>query len=430
METAPINLRAYAALLRSNVNFRHLWFAQLISEIGDWLYTVAIYSLILEITGSAQAVALAFVLQVFPQFLAAPTAGVLNDRVSRKRLMIIADWARALITMMMLFVQSREAFPFLYTLLFLETIFWALFEPARTSVIPNITSGSKETLVANAMSSTTWSFTLAAGSAVGGILAASFGRNTVFVLNALSFVASALIIRRMRFTEPHVCEVPAFRFRHLLNFTPIGEGIRYVRRDSRLLATMFVKCGLGFMGTNWVLLPIFGERIFPVQIGGMDAKSAGMLSMSLLMGSRGIGALIGPFIASHLIGQTEGRFRLGIIGAFIVGSLGYFLLGFAPSLLIACICVMVAHSGGSTAWVFSTTLLQLHTEDKFRGRVFSAEFAFSMLTLSIVSYSAGLLADQGVTVRTLAHLTAALVLLPGIAWAIAQRLWRDETGRT
>jgi MFS family permease len=426
METAPVSLRAYAILLRTNVNFRRLWFAQLISEIGDWLYTVAIYSLILEVTGSAQAVALAFVLQVFPQFFAAPTAGVMNDRLSRKRLMIIADWARAAITLTMLFAQTREAFPFLYTLLFLETIFWALFEPARTAVIPNITTSSKETLVANALSSTTWSFTLAAGSAIGGILAASFGRNTVFVLNALSFAASALILRRMHFEEPHLADVPRFRFRHLFDFTPIAEGILYVRRDARLFATMFVKCGLGLMGTNWILLPIFGERIFPLQIGGMDSKSAGMLSMSLLMGSRGVGALIGPFIASYWTGHSERNFRTGIAIAFLVGSLGYFLLGFAPSLALACACVIIAHTGGATAWVFSTTLLQLQTEDKFRGRVFSAEFAFSMLTLAIVSYSAGFLSDRGVSVRSLAHITAVLVLIPGIGWALAQRLWRNE----
>jgi MFS family permease len=427
METAPINLRAYAALLRSNPNFRRLWLAQLVSEIGDWLYMVAIYSLILELTGSAQAVAFAFVLQVFPQFLIAPTAGVMNDRLSRKQLMILADWARAGITFMMLFVQSREGFPLLYGLLFLETIFWALFEPARTSVIPNLTSSSKETLVANAMSSTTWSFTLSIGSAIGGVLAAAFGRNTVFVLNAMSFTVSALLLRGMHFEEPHLKDVPPFRLRHLADFSSIAEGIRYVRNDPRLLATMFVKCGLGFMGTNWVLLPIFGERIFPLHVGGMDSNSAGMLSMSLLMGSRGIGALIGPFVASYWSGHDEKRFRLGIVASFVVGSIGYFFLGLAPSLLLACLCVMLAHSGGSTAWVFSTTLLQLRTEDKFRGRVFSAEFAFSMLTLSVVSYSAGLLSDRGVSVHSLAQTTAALVLIPGIVWAIAQRLWRNDT---
>src|SRR5690349_2809312 len=105
MATAPVSLRAYSQLLRGNRNFRLLWMAQMVSEIGDWLYAVAIYSLILEVTGSAQAVALAFVLQVLPQFFFSPAAGVLNDRLSRREVMIFADWARAIVTFLMLFVQ-------------------------------------------------------------------------------------------------------------------------------------------------------------------------------------------------------------------------------------------------------------------------------------------------------------------------------------
>jgi MFS family permease len=424
MATAPVNLRAYGRLIHSNRNFRLLWMAQIVSEIGDWLYAVAIYSLILEVTGSAQAVAFAFVLQVLPQFFVSPTAGVLNDRLSRKRMMIVADWARAAITFSMLFVQSREALPFLYLLLFLETLFWALFEPGRNSVIPNITRSEEETLVANGLSSTTWSFNLAVGSAIGGLIAAAFGRNTVFIVNAISFVISGLLLRGMTFRESHLENVPPFRTKDLFDFSPIAEGIRYVRRDSRLLATMFVKAGLGFMGTNWVLLPIFGERIYPVHIGSLDPKAAGMLGMSLLMGCRGIGALLGPIGASRWSGNDQKRFRLGIVAGFVTGGIGYLLLGASGSLLGACVAVVIAHSGGSMCWVFSTTLLQLQTEDRFRGRVFSAEFAFNMLTLSATTYTAGLLADRGTSVYTLATWTGLLILLPGILWAIAQRLWR------
>lgn len=424
MATGPVNLRAYAALLRGNRNFRLLWMAQMVSEIGDWLYAVAVYSLILEVTGSAQAVALAFVLQVLPQFFVSPTAGVLNDRLSRRNLMIFADWARAVVTFLMLFVQTREGLPMLYVLLFAETLFWALFEPGRNAVIPNICGSKEETLVANGLSSTTWSFNLAVGSAIGGLIAAIWGRNAVFIINTISFIVSALVLRGMRFREPHLENVPAFRARDLFDFSPIAEGIKYVCRDSRLLATIFVKCGLGFMAANWVLLPIFGERIYPVQIGNLDPKSAGMLGMSLLMGCRGIGALLGPFIASRWSGHDERRFRWGIVGGFVTGALGYYALGHAGSLLGACLAVALAHSGGSTTWVFSTTLLQLHTEDRFRGRVFSAEFAFNMLSMSLTTYTAGLLADGGMSVYTLAQLTGLVILVPGILWAIAQRLWR------
>lgn len=426
MPTAPVNLRAYARLVRENRNFRLLWLAQIVSEIGDWLYAVAIYSLILELTGSAQAVGLAFLLQVLPQFFVSPTAGVLNDRLSRKRVMIFADWARAGVTFLMLFVQSLETLPLLYLLLFCETLCWALFEPGRNSVIPNVTGSREETLVANGLSSTTWSFNLAIGSAVGGLLAAAFGRNVVLVVNSLSFVVSGLLLSKMRFREPHLESVPPFRARDFFDFSPVAEGIRYVRRDPRLLATMLVKSGIGFMGANWVLLPIFGERIYPLSIGSLDPKSAGMLGMSLLMGCRGIGALLGPIVASRWSGHNHDRFRTGILAGFVTGAVGYIALGYSGSLLGACLAVVIAHSGGSTCWVFSTTMLHLHTEDRFRGRVFSAEFAFNMLTLSAASYTAGFLADNGFSVYTLAKLTGLLVLLPAIAWAFAQRLWKSE----
>jgi hypothetical protein len=246
----------------------------------------------------------------------------------------------------------------------------------------------------------------------------------VFVVNAVSFIVSALVLRGMRFHEPHVDALPPFRLRHLFDYSPILEGIRYVRREPRLLATMFVKSGLGFMGTNWVLLPVFGERIYPVHVGGLDPRSAGMLGMSLLMGCRGVGALLGPLIATRWSGHNQARYRVGIVLGFVTGGVGYLLLGWSGSLLGACLAVVFAHSGGSTTWVFSTTLLQLQTDDRFRGRVFSAEFAFHMLVLSVTTYTAGLLADRGVSVYTLATATGVLVLIPGVLWAAALKVWR------
>ncbi len=429
MDASPVNLSAYWRLLRTNRNFRLLWISQLVSEIGDWLYMVSIYSLLLELTGSAKVVAFAFVLQVLPQCFVAPTAGVINDRMSRKKVMIATDWCRAAIVFSMMFVQTREHLWMLYVLLFTETIFWALYEPARSAVIPSITSGPEQ-LVANGLSSTTWSFTLAIGSAVGGVLAAAYGRNTVFVLDAFSFVFSALLVRRMKFIEPHMKDLAPLHARDLVDFSPIAEGVQYVSKDRRLLATMFVKCGIGLMGTNWVLLPIFGQKIFPITLSGFNPKSSGMLGMSLLMGCRGVGALIGPLIASRFTGLDQRKFRTGILCGFLIGAAGYMCLGLAPSLPFACAAIVLAHSGGAIGWVFSTTLLQIHTDDKFRGRVFSAEFAFSMLTLSIVSYGAGFFADQGVSVRTLAIWTGGIILIPAALWLAALQLWRETPRET
>src|SRR5450755_3560534 len=92
-----ISLSAYWRLVRENQNFRNLWLAQIVSEIGDWFYTLAIYNLLLQLTGRASSVALALVMQVLPQIFMGPAAGVINDRVRRKRVMITADLARMLI---------------------------------------------------------------------------------------------------------------------------------------------------------------------------------------------------------------------------------------------------------------------------------------------------------------------------------------------
>src|SRR5579864_8891586 len=115
-EVNSISFASYVRLLRENRNFRRLWLAQIVSEIGDWFYTLAIYSLLLELTGRAGSVALALVLQVLPQTFAGPIAGVVNDRVSRKKVMIAADVARMVIVLAMLLVRSRSTVWLVYPL--------------------------------------------------------------------------------------------------------------------------------------------------------------------------------------------------------------------------------------------------------------------------------------------------------------------------
>src|SRR5215470_14685303 len=137
-EVSPVSFSAYVRLLGGNRNLRLLWSAQVVSEIGDWFYTLAIYNLLLQFTGRASSVALALVLQVLPQTLIGPTAGVVNDRIRRKRVMIAADLGRMLIVLCMLLVRSREMVWLVYPLLVAETILAAFFEPARSSIIPNI----------------------------------------------------------------------------------------------------------------------------------------------------------------------------------------------------------------------------------------------------------------------------------------------------
>jgi MFS family permease len=396
-----------------------------VSEIGDWFYSVAIFTFLLAVTGSAQMVAYAFLMQVLPQCFIAPTAGVINDRISRRKVMMFADWSRAAIVLAMMLVRTRAMLPLLFVLLLLETILWALFEPAQRSVIPNITEGD-EIPIANALASATWSVNFAVGAGLGGLALVTFGRETVFVLNSLSFIASALLIRKMKFAEPHIENLPRLRPRDLVDFSPIAEGVRYVRRDPKLLATIFVKGGIGLIGSHWVILPVLGERVFPVRLHGMNTAQAGALGMSTLVASRGLGAVAGSFLGGNFAGTNRVRLRWTILAGFAMAAAGCIALGAAGSLAIAIFTLLIAHAGVSACWTASSTLLQKQTDDKFRGRVFSAEFAFSMLMVSISSFAAGQAIDRGIDVRTVAIGTGVLMLVPVAAWLVAGRAWGES----
>jgi predicted MFS family arabinose efflux permease len=396
--------------------------------MGDWFYALAIYNLLLEFTGQAEAVALAVILQVLPQSLIGPTAGVVNDRLSRRQVMIAADLARVVIVLCMLFARTPKTVWIIYPLLFLETLMASFFEPARSAVIPNVVR-EEETTIANTLSATTWSFDLAMGAMFGGIVAAWLGRDAVFILNALSFLGSAGLIWRMRFTEPHLNAAP-FHVRELVSLAPVMDGVRYMMRDTRLFASVFLKAGVGILGSSFVLLPVMGERLFPLRSITPDPHRASVLAMSVLMGARGLGALIGPLVSAQWAGIDLRKLRWGSLLGFAMYGAGYLLVWQAHGIRLACFGIMTAHAGGAMVWVFSTTLLQMMTRDSFRGRVFAAEYGFLTFAIAVAAFLVGFALDHGLHPQRVALYTGLAAFIPLSLWSLALARWRDENPST
>jgi predicted MFS family arabinose efflux permease len=351
-----------------------------------------------------------------------------NDRLKRKHVMIAADLIRFGVVLAMLFVRSRSMVWLVFPLLLAETTMAAFFEPARSAVIPNITT-EDEVLVANTLSSMTWSVNLMIGAAVGGVVAAFFGRDTVFILNALSFLVSALLIAGMRFAEPHAEAAAPLRPRDLVDFSPVLEGIRYIRNHPTLLPAVFAKAGEIMVGPSWVIFTVMGAREFAWHGHNINAAGGAMLGMSILLAGRGLGALVGPVVSARWAGRSDHRLRLGILIGYLTIAFGYGLLGISRTVWMAAGCAMLAHAGGSTVWVFSTTLLQLHTDDRFRGRVFAADLGLASLTFATTAYLCGRLLDVGISVRTVATGTGALMLIPATILALALRAGRFSKAR-
>jgi MFS family permease len=423
--TSSITLASYARLVRTNRNFRRLWLAQIVSEIGDWFYTLAIYTLLLQLTGHASSVALALVLQVLPQTFVGPTAGVVNDRLRRKHVMIAADLIRCFIVLAMLLVRSPSIVWLVYPLLLAETSMVAFFEPARSAVIPNITTEA-DVLVANTMSSATWSVNLMISASIGGVVAAFFGRDVVFILNALSFLVSAFLISGMKFVEPHAESAAPLRARDLVDFTPVLEGVRYIRSHPTLLPAVCAKAGELMVGPSWVIFTVMGAREFAIHGRNINAAGGAMLGMSVLLGGRGLGALVGPLISARWAGRNDRRLQMGILFGYLAIAAGYIALGASRTVLTAAACAMLAHAGGSTVWVFSTTLLQLHTDDRFRGRVFSADLGLACLSFATTAFICGRFLDAGISAHAVASGIGVSMLLPATLLALALRSMRSR----
>jgi MFS family permease len=410
----------YIDLLRRNRSFRQLWLGQVVSQMGDWFDTIALYTIILKLTGSGRDVGLLLVARFVPSFFFGPISGVIADRFSRQRIMIVSDILRAFVVLGFLFVRRPDQLWIIYVLTVFQLGLSTFFEPAKTAAIPSIVE-DRELLAANAISSVTWSAMLTIGAAMGGFITGLFGTDVAFILDAATYLLSAALIASIRVPKRKKRERQKVSLGRLLGITETIEGIKYVKDRPRVLAALLVKPAWGLGGGILTLLAVFGERIFPV---GKDAAGG----IGVLFAARGIGTAVGPIVARRISGEVNRRMQASIGIAFLIGGVFYILFGSATSFVFALVVLGIAHCGGSILWVFSTVILQRAVVDSFRGRVFAAEMALVTLTMAASNYVTGELLDRfNISPRIVTVGVGTFFMLPGLVWFITQRWWdRDE----
>lgn len=455
---APGAQNPSSSLLRRNRNFRLLWLGQVVSQLGDWFNTVAVYALLLELTGSATAVAWMMVVQLLPIAVVGPAAGVLVDRIDRVRLMIAADLVRGVAILGLLFVRGPEHVWLAYAVMATSVTATAFFEPSRSATIPSVVE-KPDLLTANAIGTATWSAMLAIGASLGGLVTALLGRDAAFVINSLSFFGSAVFVRQIRIAQPTPATpadragaraargigapaserawrgaAPRLRSGHpehrrragapaiasndelerVSSFSELAEGVRYLRRHGAVAALTFVKAGWALAGGAVLLLTVFGERVFPL---GQSAAAG----IGVLYAARGVGAGIGALFTRRAFHNDAARLRRAVGPAYFACGACYALLGFAPNLWAAAGTVVGAHIAGSILWVASSVLLQMAVPDRLRGRVFAAELVTLALMSSIMSYATAAAFDRfGVAPQTLAKIVGLMFCVPGVAWYLVE----------
>jgi len=411
----------YIDLLRRNRSFRQLWLGQVVSQMGDWFDTIALYTIILKLTGSGRDVSLLLIARFIPSFFFGPISGVIADRFSRQRIMIVSDLLRAVVVLGFLFVRRPDQLWIIYVLTVFQLGLSTFFEPAKTAAIPSIVE-DRELVAANAISSVTWSAMLTLGAAIGGFITGVFGTDVAFILDAVTYLLSAALIASIRVPKRKKRERQKVSLSQLLGIRETIDGIRYVKDRPRVLAALLVKPAWGLGGGILTLLAVFGERIFPV---GKDAAGG----IGVLFAARGIGTAVGPIVARRISGEGNRRMQVSIGIAFLIGGVFYMLFGSATSFIFALVVLGIAHCGGSILWVFSTVILQRAVADNFRGRVFAAELALVTLTMAASNFVTGELLDRfQISPRIVTVGIGLFFVLPGVTWFITQRWW-DREGR-
>lgn len=415
---------AYVELVRTNRDFRRLWIGEVASYLGDWLNTIALYTLVRQLTGSPLALGVVLVTKMLPFALASPLAGLLTDRYNRRRLMIGSDLLRAAVVALFLLVDTPSELPLLYGLIAAQMVVGAVFVPARSASLPNITSG-RELLTANALSSATWSTLLAIGAALGGVATEYLGIRAVFLLDVVSYLVSAAFIYATRIPQS-TAERGAGRrgFAGLIAAATgeIVDGWRQMVRRPRIGRAALPKTAWSLSGGGLVyLLTLLGEHLTP---------AAPALGIGLLYAVRGVGTGVGPLVAQWAF-PDESRWPLVIAGCLSAGGLFYVAVAAVPWTFLILPLVLLAHAPSGANWVLSTVMLQHRTEDRYRGRVFATEWLLLTGAESASILIASLLLESGATTLRGAVLAFAVVqVLTGLLWlgAAVPAERRDDLG--
>ena len=399
----------YLPLLKQNPSFRNLWYGQVISELGNWVNTIALYALILQLTGSGIAMAVAMMAKLLPMVVVSPFAGVVIDRMDRRTVLIASDILRCFTVLGFLIVENEGDLWLVYTLTLIEVALTGFFEPARSAIIPSIVA-KNHLVTANTLSGATWSIMLALGAALGGFVVSLFGVRTAFILDALTYLLSAWFI--IKISYPNKISEKPINKSNSSGTKGLVEGGRYLISHPIVLALALLKSGMAIKGGIMTLIPLFANRLW-------SDPAVVSMGVGIMFSFRGIGSAVGPILVRKWFGESPKVLQGAILTAFFLGSLALLAFSFSKNLWTASLCIGLSGMFGSIVWVFSTALIHLEADKQFLGRIFGIEMALLTLIMGISNGVVGVAVDSlQMTIQSVILWMGGLYMIPGILWIL------------
>ncbi|MEZ5352702.1 MAG: MFS transporter [Bryobacteraceae bacterium] len=402
-------MSGFVQLLRENRNYRNLWSGQVVSEVGDHFNNIAVFSLVLETTGSGLIVSGVLLARGVAMMIAGPLAGVALDRMDRRKLMIASDAIRAVIAVGFGLCLLYPKPWLLYVLSAMLMFCSPFFTSGRAAILPRI--ASREQLhTANTLTQTTQWTNLAIGMVLGGTSVHSLGYEAAFALNALSFVVSAFCISRLRL-EGGFRPAGLPRERMMARpFHEYREGLRYMRSVPLVF-------GLALLGVGWatgggaaqVLFSLFGEKVF----------HKGAAGIGIIWGCAAIGLIVGGATAHRLMPRLSFRAYLWLVAAcYLLHGVAYAIFSQMENFGWALFFIALSRAAvGMTSTMNMTQLLRT-IDDAYRGRVFSTFESMNWGMMMISMTLAGFASDY-YSIRTIGLLSGIVSGSVSIFWVWA-----------
>ncbi len=389
---------------------------QVVSEIGDHFNNIAVFSLALAETHSGLVVSGIMLARAVPAMTAGPLAGVLLDRMDRKRIMIASDLIRAVLAAGFILTVRYPSPWLLYLFSALLMFASPFFTSGRSSILPTIAS-KEELHTANSLTQTTQWTTLTVGTLLAGTSVMQFGYKWAFFLNSLSFVFSAWCISHLRapkgkFRAERKALTEAEVIRPWGEYT---EGLRYMVATPLILGIAVIHIGWATGGgAAQILFSLFGEIVF----------NRGAAGIGQVWGCAGVGLLVGGAFG-HWYGKRASfkAYKRTNIVCYVIHGGAYVLFSQMRRYWLALIFIGLSRAAVAVSSVLNMTQLLRHVPDQYRGRVFSTIESLTWSVMMVSMMAAGV-TSQYYDIRLIGTCSGILSSTTALAWGLL-----DATGR-
>jgi MFS family permease len=343
--------------LRVSADYRRIWSALSISNIGQQMTAVAVGIQVYSLTHSSFAVGMVGLFQLVPLIGFGLYGGMLSD-VHDRRLLGLITAVGLMACSVVLLAQSVAgvgSVALLYGVVAVQSGFFAVGNPARASIIPRLV-GNDLLPAANALGMLAWSIGFTLGPLLGGVvIAASGGVSAAYAVDVVAFTAVVYAMWRLRPVKPEG-DTPT-----KAGWAAVKDGLTFLRGKKNLQMSFYVDMAAMVFGMPRALFPAIAAAMFPYD-PRMAATAVGLLSAAPAVGAAVSGIFSGP------LGHVR-RQGLAVVLSVFAWGLSIMVFGLVHWLPLACLFLAMAGAADNVSAVFRSTILQAATPDEFRGRL-------------------------------------------------------------